>query len=200
MRAYATEYLIDPERIGVWGFSSGGHLAALLGTTGDEFGFVSDHYPQYSSAVQAVVAMGTPVDFLQMGGSHDAIDSPESKLVGGAIHERQELVRQANPITYINNSTPPPFLIVHGDRDELVPVKQAELLYRSLKAVGGDAKLVRVQDANHQLWQAGQPYPGDDSDFFVEIEQCILMFFQTHLQGSSRSLDQGIMTLKTNER
>ncbi|WP_308410447.1 alpha/beta hydrolase [Fischerella muscicola] len=195
LRAHAKQYQLNPQRIGAWGFSAGGHLAALLGTSDNILTLEGKGgYSEYPSHVQAVVTMGGPTDLLQMGGWHDAPDSPEARLVGGSIHEKQEVVNQANPITYIK-PTPPPFLIIHGECDELVPIGQAELLYQALKAVGGNVTFVRVREGNHGFCLANQPYPNEQV-FQMEIEQLVLAFFQKHLQNLPGFIDSPGIILK----
>jgi len=141
MRAQALRFHIDPERIGVWGPSAGGHLSALVGTAADRFELEGrGGWPFYSSRVQAVCDWFGPTDFLQMNAAgseqdHDAPDSPESELIGGPIQEHPDLVARANPITYITGDEPP-FLIMHGDRDPLVPHHQSVLLYDALVRAG----------------------------------------------------------------
>lgn len=144
LRANAVKYRIDPDRIGVWGSSAGGHLVALLGTSGDVEQLESEHqHQEQSSRVQAVCDFFGPTDFLRMdadslpGGpiQHDAADSPESMLVGGPIQENTNKVARANPITYVSPEDPP-FLIVHGDKDPLVPWQQSKYLYEAMKKAG----------------------------------------------------------------
>ena len=115
LRANAVKYRIDPDRIGVWGSSAGGHLVALLGTSGDVEQLESEHqHQEQSSRVQAVCDFFGPTDFLRMdadslpGGpiQHDAADSPESMLVGGPIQENTDKVARANPITYVSPDDP----------------------------------------------------------------------------------------------
>ena len=96
LRANAEKYHLDPKRFAVWGSSAGGHLVAMLGTSGGvaEFDGAGNDL-KASSSVQAVVDWFGPTDFLQMdraGSSmkHDAPDSPESKLIGGAIQENKD--------------------------------------------------------------------------------------------------------------
>jgi acetyl esterase/lipase len=115
---------------------------------------VGEHL-EHSSRVQAVVDYFGPTDFLQMdahrppnGMLHDAPDSPESQLVGGAIQEHPDRVARANPITYVSPQAPP-FLIIHGDQDPLVPYHQSVLLAQALEAVGAPAAFYTVKGAGH---------------------------------------------------
>jgi dipeptidyl aminopeptidase/acylaminoacyl peptidase len=79
---------------------------------------------------------------------HDAPDSPESELIGGPIQENREKSARANPITYVTADAPP-FLIVHGDQDPLVPYGQSVLLVEALQQVGADVTFYTVQGAGH---------------------------------------------------
>ena len=163
LRANAKKYNIDPNRIGVTGFSSGGHLAALLGTSGGD-GFLegSEGNLGYSSRVQAVVDHFGPTDFMRMNDGkqvagamdHFAPDSPESLFLGGPLKERADLARLANPLTYIDAGDPPT-LIAHGEKDRLVPIEQSEILYEALRKAGVPAEFVRVKNADHMY----RPYP-----------------------------------------
>jgi acetyl esterase/lipase len=164
LRAHAKEYNIDPDKIGVTGFSSGGHLAALLGTSGgDSFLEGNGGYPDYSSNVQAVVDHFGPTDFLKMNNSdladridHFAANSPESLFLGGPLREKTEMARLANPINYIDPEDPP-VLVGHGERDGLVIINQSELLYEALKNAGVPTEFVRVKNADHMY----RPYKWD---------------------------------------
>jgi acetyl esterase/lipase len=155
LRANAQKYNLDPNRFAVWGASAGGHLAALLGTTGDVNEFDVGENLSVSSRVQAVVDYFGPTDFLQMeehrlpnGMIHNTPDSPESKLIGGLIQDNPEKAAKANPITYVTKDDPP-FLIVHGDMDPLVPHHQSELLEAALKKEGVPVSFYTVKGAGH---------------------------------------------------
>lgn len=173
LRARAAEYRIDPDRIGVWGGSAGGHLAALLGTTGD-VPQLEGHSgsPGYSSRVQAVVTICGASDLSQADGYWlNDPDSEPSQLFGGLVGERPELVRLANPISHIGPGTPP-FLIVHGDRDEVSPFKQSEMLCEALRDAGVEVEFVRAEGERHSFsprWQ-------------TRIERLRLDFFREHLR------------------
>jgi acetyl esterase/lipase len=175
LRANAAQYGYDPGRIASYGGSAGGHLAAMLGTTGDVKAFDVGANPGVSSRVQAVVDFFGPTDFLQMDAhrpsaaamTHDTPDSPESQLVGGPIRDNRDKVARANPITYVTPDDPP-FLIVHGDADLLVPHHQSELLEAALRKAGVRVRLVTIPGGPHggETVKAGLPLA---LDFLTEV-------------------------------
>jgi acetyl esterase/lipase len=175
LRAHATAYHLDPDRFGVWGASAGGHLVALLGTSGDVKDLEGDDgTPGQSSRVQAVVDWFGPTDVTKMGGSHDQPDSPEAKLLGGPVQEHKDKAARANPITYVSKDDPP-FLIMHGDKDTTVPFGQSELLLEALKKVGVDATFRPVKGAGH----GGREYSSE------EVRKLVEEFFDKHLKKGS---------------
>jgi acetyl esterase/lipase len=155
LRANAAEYGLDAARFAAGGVSAGAHLAAMLGVTGEVADLDIGEHLEVSSRVQAVVDFFGPTDFLQMdahrlpgGMVHDTPDSPESQLVGGPIQEHPDRVARANPVTYVTADAPP-FLIVHGDRDPLVPHHQSVLLAEALKAAGVPVTFYTVERGGH---------------------------------------------------
>jgi len=164
VRANSSKFSLDNSFIGITGWSSGGHLSALAGTTsttktktihGLDINIEGSlgNYTQTSSAVNAVVDWFGPTDFLIMDkcGStmnHDDVNSPESSLIGGAIQENKDKTAFANPITYVSKSNPP-FLIFHGDKDPLVPHCQSEQLFNKLQSAGVLSELVIIPDGMH---------------------------------------------------
>ena len=178
LRANVETYGLDPGRIGAWGSSAGGHLVALLGTSGGVPELEgSGGNPEQSSRVQAVCDWFGPSDFLRMDDypgamAHDAPDSPESQLVGGPIQESSDAVARANPITYISGDEPP-FLIMHGDQDRTVPCHQSKLLYEALRAAGVEVALHLLEGAGHGT---AEQFHAPESVRLVEA------FFDQHLR------------------
>jgi acetyl esterase/lipase len=175
LRAHAKEYNLDPNRIGVWGGSAGGHLVALLGTTDSSAGLEGNGgWEEQSSRVQAVVDMFGPAD-LTPGGSRGVSGVGEN--VFGAKSADDPVLKRASPITYVSKEDPP-FLILHGDKDALVPLSQSRSLYDRLTEAGVSAKLVVVKNAGHGFTPTG----GSPNPSRAELTQMIADFFDQHLR------------------
>lgn len=168
IKANASAYNLDAERIAVWGDSAGGNLAAMVGTTGNVTTLNGDNQENldYSSAVQAVVDWFGPLNFLEMDaqfgasgitpamGATSSETSPESQYIGQLITNDPELTQQANPATYISTmakETAPAFLIQHGTADGHVPVQQSLDFADVLTSALGEDKvtLVLLEGAGH---------------------------------------------------
>lgn len=147
LRAHAAEYNIDPERIGAMGASAGGHLVSLLGVTDQSAGFDVGEYLDQSSRVQAVVDLFGPAD-LTVG--YSSAYAGMAQHVFGTTDPAHPIFRAASPVTYITPDDPP-FLILHGDRDQTVPLAQSQEFYDKLIAGGVEAQLIIVQGGGHGL-------------------------------------------------
>jgi acetyl esterase/lipase len=172
VRSVGKEYGLDVNNIGLWGSSSGGHLASLAGTTGSGTLEGAGEYLEESSDVQAVAVGYGPTDFLQIE-DHKALlsetvstdpesvripegismrsseaNSFESLLMGAVITSCPERVREANPITYVKSGTPP-FLLMHGTSDTAVPTHQSEILYNALAKKRNDVTLILIEGLGH---------------------------------------------------
>jgi acetyl esterase/lipase len=158
LRANAAQYRLDPERVGVFGTSSGGHLAAVLGTSGGVAELEGPELgnPQFSSRVKAVVDFYGPTDLLKMdeqklpcyGLSANSPFMPPSLLMGCPIQECREKTITSNPMTYLTPDDPP-FLILQGQQDCLVPWQQSQMLYDALRETGIGAELHLLPTAEH---------------------------------------------------
>ena len=158
LRANARRYRLDARRIGVMGDSSGGWTATMAGVTG--------------AGVQAVVDLYGPTDFLQMDehmidcpifnaifgltDCHNDPLSPESRLVGCPIQECPRASQRANPVNFVSFREPP-FLIVHGQADLLVPHHQSEPLYAALKRRCNEATFYSLPVAGHSTELLSNP-------------------------------------------
>jgi acetyl esterase/lipase len=153
LRANAGQYHLDPSRIAAWGGSAGGHLVALLGTSGGVKELEGNlGNADYSSRVMAVIDFFGPTDFFKLIATStnkkgDASGAVE-RLIGGPLEANRERVRQANPITFVS-SEDPPFLIIHGDQDDLVPPGQSVLLYDALKAAAVEVEYHPIKGRAH---------------------------------------------------
>ena len=170
LRAHAKDYHLDPNRFGVWGSSAGGHLVALLGTSGDVKEFVVGANLTQSSRVQSVCDYYGPTDFtvfVTIPGyeSHAKAEAPEGKLIGGAVMENKDKAARANPITFVSRDAPP-FLIVHGDEDKTVPINQSQLLFAALKKTGVSAHFHTIHGAGHGTGFGGPEIAPMVSAFF----------------------------------
>lgn len=172
LREEAETYNLDPNRIGAIGGSAGGHLVALLGVTDESAGMEGDGgYLDKSSRVQAVVDMFGPID------PTDACTDGWARQVFGVANCEAEIISLASPLVYVSGDDPP-FLILHGDKDELVPLEQSQIFYDSLAAAGIPATLQIVKNAGHGLSGAEDPIdPG-----YEALMQLAADFFDQYLK------------------
>jgi acetyl esterase/lipase len=152
LRAHADEYGLDRDRVGAVGPSAGGHLAAMLGTSAHRPELEGDGgWPEQRSDVQAVVDWSGPVDLLHMATYQGTTHSRETwvaRMLGGPVATEPKTVRSASPLTYITPAAPP-FLVIHGDRDLVVPPNQSQILDAALRAAGVPSRLVRLPKTGH---------------------------------------------------
>jgi acetyl esterase/lipase len=150
VRAHAAEYKIDPERIGIYGSSSGGHLTLLAATCGkDGTPDAQDALARVSSRVQAAACFCPPTDFGNYG--QPGINAFRAQLkgvrsgVGGVTVETDEgiekFAKEFSPISHLTTGAPP-MLIIHGDNDPVVPVEQARSFTEKCRTLGVPAQLV----------------------------------------------------------
>jgi acetyl esterase/lipase len=170
LRAHAAENNLDPNRIAAIGPSAGGHLVSLLGTTDESAGWDVGEYLDQSSRVQAVIAMAPVTDLTRR---FPNADIETIRQVGFGEHN----VIQASPISHVT-ADDPPFLLIHGERDTLVPYEQSQLMYDRLVEANVPAQLVIVQNAGHSLVAPS----GTATPTLSEINQIISEFLVKYLK------------------
>lgn len=149
MRAEAGRYGWDAEHIAAVGPSSGGHLACMLGLTNSADGFDGPGgYPEQSCEVQAVVNLFGIADLTDFPWRAQKEKGLLAPYLGATFAEAPDLYRKASPTEYVRPGAPP-FLIIHGEADHVVPVGQSQRLAEKLAAAGGVVRLIVVPGAGH---------------------------------------------------
>lgn len=186
LRANADKYNIDPDRIGVYGRSAGGHVTSFLAMNTEDF--ISEEWSGYSSEIQAACDMFGPVDMAVMvKNSVERVKRPDSrwrsmeetydsKLLGwdGSVDTLLERAKAASPVRYLNDKMCP-ILIMHGEKDNSVSMEISEDFYRRIAEKGMEerADLYILTGAGH-----GSPEFYQDS-----TREILLEFFDKHLKA-----------------
>ncbi len=214
LRQHADQYGLDPARFGALGDSSGGHLAALLGTSAGVPELEGTENPGASDAVQAVADWFGPVDITQgpvvfeddpcttnfddLNRTYGGEETPYfywtlawGTFLGGSLSDPAVLGRatQATPLTYVD-ANDPPFLIIHGEADDMVPIEQSEALAAALNEAGVEVTFIRVPNAGHGFYTP-------EETAMPEFLEPTLEFFDRHLKkagGQSSSGKGGPLT------
>ena len=185
LRAHAKQYHFDPDHLGVVGGSAGGHLSALVGTSGGQKAFpsIGSHLDE-SDRVQAVIDIYGPADFstvMQQAAEDQNVKNifvfntpsdPYSSLIGTKLDDKPK-ADAVSPVHYVSKDSPP-FLILHGTHDTLVPYAQSVQLEAALKAQGVPVWLQTLPGAGHGGPAFGKP----------AVVQLMQAFFDKHLKGA----------------
>jgi len=187
LRANATKYSIDARRIGVWGSSAGGHLAAFLGTTNgisqlEGYG----GYPEESSAVQAVATYFGPADLTTSDWGF--IDKLGFLVVFGTSKNWGK----ASPITYVSRGDAP-FYVIGGDRDDRVDVRQQQMMHAKLQAAGVPSELLIIKNCDHEF----APKGGLLNPSRSEVTKRLADFFDRNIRVVSAPLSAPLFDAQT---
>lgn len=174
LRSEANYFNIDPDNIGVFGGSAGGHLASLLGTM-DDGDFLGDgFYSEYSNRVKAVGDLYGPIDL--------TIEQPgvTSQILKNVFGETTfSDMGFASPINYVS-ADDPAFIIFHGVDDEIIPISQSEAFYQALSSVGVSVEFIKVQSAGHAFVPSTKGVKTSPS--VPQIAQELADWFKEHLK------------------
>ncbi len=164
LRAHATDYHIDPQRIGAFGYSAGGHLAALLGVTDRSAGLEGPDAPEDADTrIQAVCAGGTPVEFRTL--------PPRSGTfrywLGASPADDPELYRVVSPAAHISSEAPP-FLFFHGTNDRMVSLKAVRRMSDDLQSQGVESRVYEALGTGHIATAVHPAAAWQARSFFLE--------------------------------
>lgn len=171
---HAREYNLDKERFVLVGFSAGGHLASLLAlSNNNQVAQLYANQKKPSFKIKAVIDFYGPSDLLAFSSNPEILkeDNPISLLLGASPVKRPDLAKAASPVTYVDKNDPP-FLIVHGEKDESVPYTQSVLLQSYLNQAKVKNELIIV---------AGAPHYGEMFDA-EPVRKKLLQFLSTSLK------------------
>jgi len=180
LRAHAAEYNIDPDRIGVWGGSAGGHLSLMVACADEDAGLEGNGgWAEYSSRVAAVCSYWGPADFTNWPeiATATARDKAPYQFLGGTLEEIPAVWELASPLYHVS-ADDPPLLMIHGELDPVVPIAQSEIMLEAYCQAGLEATLTEIRGAGHGL----KPLTADAISPSAEVvEQLVLDFFLRHL-------------------
>jgi acetyl esterase/lipase len=157
VKEHAAEYGIDPERLALMGASAGGHLACLAAVTAEDGKpEAKDPLERHDTRIKAVGAFFPPTDFLNSGGRKRNLARMGTLLFAGGVQDRseEEIENRAiaiSPARQVSGSVPP-FLLIHGDADPVVPLQQSQRMIEALKAAGASAELI-VKTGGGHAWR-----------------------------------------------
>ena len=185
VRASAARLNVDPDRIGIWGASAGGHLTAMAALNGDYpelEGETPDSLRRVSSRVLCALPICPPTDFTVPWHHLDGTEAtdeefgPVTRLLGGLPRHVPYLARLASPAA-LTEPGDAPLLILHGTADAVVPYAQAERLLAAAREAGNEAELLTMPGVGHE---AGNHLMPDHADPFG-VKEAAIAFFTRHL-------------------
>ncbi|HEV2486340.1 MAG TPA: alpha/beta hydrolase [Terracidiphilus sp.] len=178
-RAHATEYRLDPARVGVAGSSAGGELAALValnpeGTTFDRAPTKEEAKSGESARVQAAVILNGALDLTSQD---ETASTSVADYLGGPCSSRPRDCKDASPLFHVHGGAPP-FYVGHGTVDQSVPFSEAVAFTDVLKAANVPVQFFQAEGGKHAFWV--------DPRFYAENLESIEAFLDLHLKGNHK--------------
>ena len=154
LRAHAAEYQIDPERVGIWGTSSGANAALLVALTPNDPRYKTADYADQSDAIDAVISCFAPTDVddtFKFSKSVPGADAMQLCLFGTDPAKWPAIKKEMSPLYQVKDGQQyPPFLLMHGDADKTVPYHEMEDMYHELEKHHVAVEAYRVHGAVHE--------------------------------------------------
>jgi acetyl esterase/lipase len=148
IRHNARQWGVDPERLGVYGGSAGGHLSLMLATASDSGDpAATEAFLKESNRVASVVALYPPVDLRQMARGLATGPAPTSQRFPALNFEREKAA-DYSPLVHVTVDDPPA-LLIHGDKDELVNISHSQIMFKALQETGVKSDFVTIAGAPH---------------------------------------------------
>lgn len=174
LRAHAQKYAINPDRVALWGTSSGANAAMLAGLTGDDPAYETADYADQSDRVNAVISCFAPMDVEDTFAQSQNVpgsDLLQFCLFGSDTSKWNQVKAEMSPLKHVQSGKQyPAFLLFHGDADQIVPYHQMEEMYNALTKVGAKVEAYRVKGANHERDFWSQAIYDTVAEFLAPIE------------------------------
>jgi acetyl esterase/lipase len=149
IRHNAKQWGVDPNRLGVFGGSAGGHLALVLGTASDDGDpNAKEDFMKESDRVAAVVAYFPPVDLRPLARGLNPQPSGGTLDRFPALNFEKEKAADYSPIVHVSPDDPPT-LLIHGDKDNLVPVRNSKVIHEAFQKNNVKTQLIIIEGAEH---------------------------------------------------
>ncbi|MEJ8554780.1 alpha/beta hydrolase fold domain-containing protein [Tepidibacter sp. Z1-5] len=178
LRKNAVSYNIDENKIGICGNSAGGHLALLEGLTDDSMYLGNEDLKNISSKVNFIISFFGPTDLTLVKGKK--YTATTKNLIGGTINDMKDIYINASPMYCLSENTPP-ILLIHGEKDTIVPISQSKALYEKSKSLGIDVEFVPVKNASHGLISTA----GEINPSLNDITNKVILFIEDKFKNDN---------------
>lgn len=185
---HASQYGLDPDRIGVWGGSAGGHLSLMTGLTPGELFPGASELAGYDPTYRCVASYFPATSFERIDllkGSHFEDPQKFVPMLGGPYEDNLEKAKLLSPVKHLSK-TSPPVLLLHGEKDDVLPISGSRYMVDVANEVGANVKLLSVKNGRHS-------FGGNNLDpSLPEIQQHATEFILQHLKPGQPAKDRAV--------